>query len=122
VNFPLEPNTVSSSRWDQPLFDRLCGGLASALLALKEAPAIVYQRNSPVARKVEHPTNSHRTSSSLLSLQKLEGPCAVSRVIQESMSLKYEPASVPQHISVKWLYLNPFVGIALSAAVPRHAD
>lgn len=44
---PLEP-----PRWDQPLFDQLCGGLASVLLALKEAPGIAYQRNSPVARKV----------------------------------------------------------------------
>jgi len=25
--------------------------------------------------------------------------------MQESMSLKYEPASVPLHISVKWLFL-----------------
>jgi len=26
--------------------------------------------------------------------------------MQESISLKYEPASVPQHISVKWLFLK----------------
>ena len=45
----------------------------------------------------------YTSSSSLLSLQVLEGPWASSRVILESMSLKYEPASVPQHISVKWL-------------------
>ena len=34
------------------------------------------------------------SSSSLLSLQVLEGPWALSWVIQESMSLKYEPVSV----------------------------
>ena len=27
-------------------------------------------------------------------------------MIQESVSLKYEPSSLPQHISVKWLFLK----------------
>ena len=27
-------------------------------------------------------------------------------MIQESLRLKYEPASEPLHISVKWLFLN----------------
>jgi len=39
----------------------------------------------------------HASSSSLLSLQVLEGPWALSWVIQESMSLKYEPASEHCH-------------------------
>ena len=38
-------------------------------------------------------------SSSLLPLQVLEGPCDFGWVMQESMSLKYEPASKPLHIS-----------------------
>ena len=37
-------------------------------------------------------------SSSSLSLQALEGPCALSCVIHESVSLKHEPASLPQHL------------------------
>ena len=28
------------------------------------------------------------------------------RLVQESMNLKYEPASKPLHISIKWLFLN----------------
>jgi len=43
-------------------------------------------------------------SSSALSLQVLEGPWALSCVMQESMRLKYEPASEPLHISVEWLF------------------
>ena len=40
-----------------------------------------------------------RSFSSLLSPRVLESPLALSWVIQESLSLKYEPASLPQHIS-----------------------
>ena len=51
-------------------------------------------------RRVDTVRRSGSSSSSLLSVQVLEGPCALSWVIHESMSLKYEPASEPLHISV----------------------
>ena len=51
--------------------------------------------NATGVQQISSPDNTRLffLSSSLLSVQVLEGPWALSWVIQESMSLKYEPAS-----------------------------
>ena len=46
---PIEPPA-----WDQNLFERICDGLAAALLCLKMNPIIAYQVNSPSATKIAH--------------------------------------------------------------------
>jgi len=58
-----------------------------------------------------------KTSSSLLSLQVLEGPWALSCVIQESMSLKYEPTSTGKTILIAvggWPFVPEFPGSELA--------
>ena len=51
-----EPSCMSLEppSWDQPLFERLCDGLAAVLLALKLNPVIAYQINSVPASKIAH--------------------------------------------------------------------
>lgn len=43
---------LEQPRWDQPLFAKVCDGLASVLLALKKSPVIAFQRNSQTAEKI----------------------------------------------------------------------
>jgi len=65
------------------------GGVARVESAEPPTPALSFTSSTRNVgkKKVE------ASSSSLLSLQVLEGPWALSCVIQESMSLKYEPTS-----------------------------
>ena len=60
--FPLSPDLfvlnepscmpLEAPSWNHQLFDRICDGLISVLLALKQNPTIVYQKNSMIAQRI----------------------------------------------------------------------